>query len=222
MSGLDQEGIVTILLRRAGRGAAATLALLALGACSGTGGLGNVLGSVLGGGGAQQSQGEVVSGAVQGVDARARQIGLQLSNGQSVVLSYDEQTQVVYQNQNYPVTALERGDRVTVRVQSNGNAYYTDLVQVDQSVSSGAVGSGGGGGVASGNVQALQGTVRQVDQGNGLFSLDTRNGVRILVTLPAGVSRNDVSRFQSLRPGDAVRLYGVFVTNTRVELRQFY
>ena len=37
-----------------------------------------------------------------------------------------------------------------------------------------------------------------------------------------GLSRNDVYRFQNLRPGDVVRLYGVFVTNTRVELRQFY
>ena len=208
---------MTTIRRRAGRGAA-TLALLALGACSGAGGLGNVLGSVLGS--PAQSQGNVVSGAIQGVDQQTRRIGLQLQDGQSVVLSYDDQTQVVYQNQRYPVTALERGDRVTVRVQSNGNAYYTDLVQVDQSVS--AAGGGSGGGVTSGNVQALQGTVRQVDQNNGLFTLDASNGVRLLVSLPAGVSRNDVYRFQNLRPGDVVRLYGVFVTNTRVELRQFY
>ena len=207
---------MTTIRRRTGRGAAtlALLALLALGACSGAGGLGNVLGGVLGG--PAQSQQNVVSGAIQGVDPQTRRIGLQLQDGQSVVLSYDDQTQVVYQNQRYPVTALERGDRVTVRVQSNGSAYYTDLVQVDQSVSA------AGGGATSGNVQALQGTVRQVDQNNGLFTLDANNGVRLLVSLPAGVSRNDVYRFQSLRPGDVVRLYGVFVTNTRVELRQFY
>jgi hypothetical protein len=122
------------------------------------------------------------------------------------------------------VTSLERGDVVTVRVQSNGNAYYTDLVQVDRSVqdSGGYGGVGGGGSSVGGNVQSLQGPVRQVDQANGLFTLDAGGRTALLVSLPAGVSRNDVSTFQRLRAGDRVRLYGVFVTNTRVELRQFY
>lgn len=203
------EGTVRILGYY--RACASTLAFAALGACSSAG---NILGSVLGGG--AQSQPSQVSGTVQGVDTRTRQIGLQQSNGQSVVLSYDDQTQVVFENRNYSVANLERGDRVTARVQSNGNAYYTDLVQVDQSVTT------SNGTVASNGVQSLQGTVNQVDRTNGLFTLDASNNVRILVTLPSSVSRTDVNRFQNLRPGDYVRLYGVFVTNTRVELRQFY
>jgi hypothetical protein len=155
-----------------------------------------------------------VTGTVLGVDARARQIGLRLSNGQTVALVYDNQTQVVYRNQNYQVVALERGDQVTARIQNTGNAYYTDLVQVNRSVSSVDGGSAG--------VQALQGRVRQVDRSNGLFTLDANDRVRILVSLPARISRADVNTFQRLRPGDFVRLYGVFVTNSRVELRQFY
>jgi hypothetical protein len=195
------------------RASACTLAFAALGACSSAG---NILGSVLGGGQAQPSQ---VTGTVQGVDTRNRQIGLQQSNGQSVVLTYDDQTQVVYQNRSYAVTNLERGDRVTARVQSSGSAYYTDLVQVDQSVqtSNGSIGPAG-----SENVQSLQGTVNQVDRTNGLFTLDASNNVRILVSLPSNASRADVVRFQSLRSGDYVRLYGVFVTSSRVDLRQFY
>jgi hypothetical protein len=112
---------------------------------------------------------------------------------------------------------LERGDRVTVRIQQTQNGgYYTDLVQVDQSVTS------SGGGTTSGNVQSIQGTVRQVDLQNGLFSLDTSNYGQIIVALPYNVSRTDQTRFQNLRAGDNVRLYGVFLNNQRVELRQFY
>jgi hypothetical protein len=174
------------------------------------GSLGNVLGGVLGGG--QQGQ---VSGYIEGVDTRSQQIALQQSNGQRVLLLYDNQTAVVYQNQNYPVTALERGDLVTARVQSTqSGGYYTDLVQVDQSVSS----SGGG----SGNVQSLQGTVRQIDRTNGLFSMDVGSGSTVVVSLPYNVRQTDLNRFQDLRTGDFVRLYGVFLNNTRVELRQFY
>ena len=202
-------------LQRAARGAAAILALgVTLRACANAT-LGNVLGGVLGGTG-QQNQ---VSGIVRGVDSRAQQIVLQTQDGQSVGLYYDNQTQVVYQNQQYSVTNLERGDQVTARIQqTNNGAYYTDLVQVDQSVS----GPGGGGTTtSSGAVQALQGNVRQVNTANGWFTMDVGN-TTLEVTLPYNVRRADVDRFNSLRRGDYVRLYGVFLNNTRVELRQFY
>ncbi|HVE79410.1 MAG TPA: hypothetical protein VNA89_11135 [Gemmatimonadaceae bacterium] len=199
-------------LRRAARGGAATLMFGAVAACSGGGGLGQILNGVLGNQGGNQ-----VSGTVRGVDTRSQQIAIQQSNGQTVTLSYDNQTQVVYQNQNYPVTALERGDQVTARVQSaNNGAYYTDLVQVDQSVSNAGASSG------SGTVQALQGTVTQVDRSRGLFALDVGTGGTLVVSMPYNASRADVDRFQSLRPGQSVRLYGIFVNNSRVELQQFF
>ena len=191
----------------------ARLALLALSvsACSGAG-VGDVLGSVLGGGGTASQ----VSGTVQGVDTRSQRLVLRLSNGQSASLAYDGQTQVVYQNRNYAVTNLEQGDVVTARIQDAGNGeYYTDLVQVEQSVSASS------GGTGSENVQALQGTVRQVDRTNGLFSLDI-GGSTVVVSMPYNVRRTDLNTFQGLRPGDRVRLYGVFLNNTRVELRQFF
>ena len=203
------------ILQRALRTGVATLALVATAACSSAGGLGNVLGSVLGG----QQQASQVTGTVRGVDTRNQQIVLQLSDGQNAALFYDNQTSVVYQNQNYPVTSLEAGDQVTARIQStsNGNGSYTDLVQVNQSVSGPA-----GGATSGGDVQALQGTVRQVDRTNGLFTLQANNGATIVVSMPYNPSRNDVSRFESLRSGDVVRFYGVFLNQTRVELRQFY
>jgi hypothetical protein len=201
-------------LTKVARRSATALTLAALTACSSAGGLGNILGSVLGGGTGQGSQ---VTGAVLGVDTRSQQLSIQQSNGQAVNLAYDGQTQVVYQNQNYPVTSLERGDQVTARVQSTSNgAYYTDLVQVDQSVSSAGSGTG------SGSVQTLQGIVRQVDQANGMFTIDNSDGVRLVVQMPSNSSRTDVGKFQSLRAGDVARFYGVYLNNSRVELRQFY
>ena len=206
-------------IRHFARLGAASLALTSLGACAGAGGLGNVLGSVLGG---QQQQGaNQVSGTVRGVDTRNGQIVLQQPTGQSVGISYDNQTKIVYQNQNYSVSSLENGDQVTVRIQQTQNGgYYTDYVQVDQSVSS----TNGNTGVNNGNgqVQSLSGTVRRVDVANGWFEISQNNGNVLAVTLPYNASRADVQRFQNLRQGDGVRFNGVFLNNSRVELRQFY
>jgi exosome complex RNA-binding protein Csl4 len=194
------------------RASTAALLLATAGACSSTGGLGNILGSVLGGGGGQGNQ---VSGYVQGVDTRNRQIGIQQSNGQTLVVAYDNNTQVVYNNQNYSVTSLENGDQVTARIQQLQNGgYYTDVLQVDRSVRGPST-------MQSGNVQLFQGTVRQVDQNNGLFLLDVNNGSRVTVQIGQQTSRDDLNRFRSLRPGDFARLYGVYLNGSRVELRQF-
>ena len=207
---------MTTLQSAAYRGAV-ILTLATMSACSQAGSLGSVLGSVLGGQqGSQGGQGGQVSGAIQRVDTRAQQITIQQSNGQAVSLGYDKNTKVVYQNQQYAVSALEYGDQVTARVQNaNNGAYYTDLVQVDQSVSTTTGGSSGA------QLQTLQGVVRRVDTANGWFLIDANNGVSITVSMPYSPSRTDLQRFQNLRTGDNVRLSGVYLNNSRVELRQF-
>lgn len=198
------------VLQRASRTAAVALTLVAMSACANSG-LGNILGSVLGGGGNE------LAGTIQGVDTRNQQIGIIQSNGQTVGVRYDNNTRVIYQNQNYPVTALENGDQVVARIQDNGNGnYYTDSIQVTQSVQNGGAGTG------SGNVQSFQGTVRQVDIQNGLFTIDGGTGYIVTVSMPYNPTRSDLNRFQNLRQGDAVRFYGVYLNNTRIELRQFY
>ena len=205
-------------IRRFMRVGAVTLvsaSLLGVGACGQSGALGSVLGSVLGG---QQQQGGQVSGTVRGVDTRNAQITIQQSNGQSVNIGYDNQTKVSYQNQNYTVANLESGDQVTLRVQQTQNGgYYTDFVQVDQSVS-----SSGSSNRTDSQTQSFQGTVRRVDTTNGWFEFMPNNNVTLTVTLPYNVSRTDQQRFQNLRNGDNVRFTGVYLNNTRVELRQFY
>ena len=169
---------------------------------------------VLGGGGGNGQ----LSGAVTNVDTRAQQVTIQQSNGQAIAVAYDNQTRVVYTNQNSAITSLERGDQVTANVQSNGaNGYYTDLITVVQPVQGSGTTTTG-----NGQVQLLQGIVRTVDQANGWFSMDVSGYGTLTVSLPYNVARTDMQRFQSLRSGDNVRIYGVFLNNTRVELRQFY
>ena len=203
-------------LSRTIRVAAAALALASIGACSQAGALGSVLGSVLGGGG-QQQQGSHVTGIVRQVDSRNQQLALQQSNGQTVALVYDNRTKVVYQNREYTVANLENGDQVTARVQQTQNgSYYTDLVQVDQSVSTGSTSTN------NGQVQSLQGVVRRVDTPNGWFQVDGGNNVLLTVYMPYNPSRTDLQKFQNLRNGDTARFTGVFVNQTRVDLRQFY
>ena len=132
-------------------GAASTL-LFAAAACSSTGGIGEVLGGVFGGGANE------VAGTIQGVNTRTGQLGITQTNGQTVTLTYDNNTRVVYQNQNYPVTALEWGDEVRARITGSGNNNYTDLITVTRSV------GGDGGSGTSGNVQTYEGTVRSIDR----------------------------------------------------------
>jgi hypothetical protein len=199
-------------IQRIKTGAAAALMVASLGACAS--GLGNVLGGVLGGG--NQTNQNQLSGTIRSVDTRYQQISIQDPNGQTIPVSYDNQTQVVYQNQNYSPTALESGDQVTATIQANGNSYYTSYIQVDQSVRSNGTAS------SSGNVQLLQGTVRQIDRRNGVFTIDMNGYNTLTVTVPNNVSSNDVNRFNGLRTGDVVRFYGTYLNNTQVQLRNFY
>ena len=200
-------------IQRARRGSAVVLACVAIAACSNAGTIGDILGSVLGGG----ANGNLLAGTVRSVDTRSRQLQLQQSNGQTVALGFDNNTKVVYQDRNYSVTSLENGDQVSARVQQLQNGgYYTDSVVVTQPVS-GSTTTGGTQGV-----QSLTGTVRSVDRNNGLFSIDAGNGVLLTVSLVYNASNADVTRFNNLRSGDYVRFYGVYLNNTRVELRQFY
>ena len=202
-----------------------TLAVAAGGCASGKGGLGEILGSVLGGQSQQGQQGQrgqqgQVQGTVRGIDQN--RIALQLTDGQQVAFTYDQRTTVSYQDRSYAVENLEPGDRVTAAVQETGNgAYYVSAVRVDQSVQE-TNGGAAGSGTANAGVQRVQGVVRQIDAQNGLFTIDVGNGSGYTVSLPYNVSRADRDHFRALRSGNQVRFYGVPLNNSRIELRQFY
>jgi hypothetical protein len=183
---------------------------LALGGCAQAGTLGDILGGVM------NAPAQTLTGTVQGIDDRANQIFVRTSDNQSVAVTYDDRTSVVYQQQNYPVSALERGDEITLRLtNASNNTYYTDRIEVTRSVSNSGTGS-------NSNVQSLQGTVRQIDMTNGAFTLSTTNQGLLTVSMPYNPRSADLQRFRNLRSGDYVRLYGTFLTNSRIELQQFY
>ena len=151
------------------------------------------------------------------MDTRNQQISIQQSNGQSVAVLYDANTKVVYQSRVYGVTNLENGDQVTARITTTqNNAYYTDSITVTQSVTT----TTSGGTVE--NVQQMTGTVYSIDRNYGTFVLDVGGGTRLTVSMPSGARSTDVQTYNNLRTGQYVRLYGVYLNNTRVELRQFY
>lgn len=195
------------------RTAALAASFITLGACSSSGGLGSVLGSVLGGGGGQQQ----LAGSVSSVDSRSQQIAIRQSNGQTVAVQYDGNTKVVYQSRLYAVGNLENGDQVVARITTTqNNAYYADSITVTQSVTTTT--SGG----TVDNTQQLQGTVTTINRTNGTFVANLGGGAEITVAMPYGARSADVQTYNALRVGQFVRFYGVYLNNTRVELRQFY
>src|ERR1041385_8277324 len=173
------------------RKAALAASVFALGACSSVGGLGNVLGSVLGGGGSQQ-----LSGSVSSVVTRNQQIAIRQSNGQTVAVAYDNNTKVVYQSKLYAVGNLDPGDEVVARISNTANnSYYTDSITVTTSVTT----TTSGGTVE--NQQLLNGTVASIDRTNGAFTVDIGGATRLTVSMPYGARSTDVQTFNSLRIG---------------------
>lgn len=201
-------------------GAAVAALTVVLGACAGggAGGLGEILGTVLGAGQPQPASSSVGQLVVQveSVNQQNRQIEVLTEDGQRGPIAYDQNTRVVYQQQEYPVTALERGDVVEMRIQElSGGGYYTDYILVRQSAQQ-------GGGAVSGSASLIQatGTVRQIDYQRGWFDLETSQGV-ITVTMPYNPSSGTVSQFERLNRSDRVTLDGYRIATDRIELVRF-
>jgi hypothetical protein len=114
-------------------------ALLMTTACGsmGDGGLGSIGDIILGSPSSTQSSD--VKGTVAGIDTNARRIDLNVTyvnnlrdnnNGQRGSIYYDNNTTVTYNNQNYNVTDLERGDEIEVRGAANNGQYIATQIIV--------------------------------------------------------------------------------------------
>lgn len=199
------------------RMAAAAALVLTLSGCAGTnlGALGDILGGALGGAGGQQN-GQVLA-EVQGVDTRQQLIQLRTEQGQTGNVMFDQNTMVVYQNQQYPVTALERGDVAYFQLQqTQQGATYAARIEVRQSVQERT----GQSGSVGGQYQELYGTVGRIDYNQGWFELRTQNGTAT-VTLPYNAGDATTDYFRRLRTGQTVRVEGTNLGNGRVELYRF-
>ncbi|HEU0054004.1 MAG TPA: hypothetical protein VFQ39_12550, partial [Longimicrobium sp.] len=142
------------------RGAVVAGLAVAGAGCSQLGTVGDILGG-LGGVGGTGGNSEVY-GQVQYVDTQRQVLQVTTQQGQTGNVYFDNRTRVVYQNQEYNVTALERGDEVAMRIQqANGGGAYTDYIQVTRSVQE----AGGYGGTSGGSTsyRTLEGRVSWID-----------------------------------------------------------
>jgi hypothetical protein len=204
----------------------ALAAMLSATGCAQAGALGEILGGVMGPQGQQgpgQGQGGQVVAEIQAIDARQGVMQIRTQNGQTGTVRFDQNTRVVYQQREYAVTALERGDVVAFQVQQDqrGNA-YTSYIQVQQSVQerSGQNTQQQGGSYGNTGIQRFAGTVGYIDTQRGSFELRTQNG-SAQVALPYGASAQDAQRFRGLRSGQSVTIDGQMVAQGRIDLVRF-
>ncbi|HXI11805.1 MAG TPA: DUF5666 domain-containing protein [Thermoanaerobaculia bacterium] len=203
------------------------LALLLLPGC-GSVGVGDILGAVLGGGGAGQggnypsgSQSQDVRATVESVDTRGQRIELSYVNGRNsrATVYFDSRTRVVYQNRSYSPSDLERGDEVEIRLSnSRNNQPVADTITVLRSVS-GQGGSNYPNNYPDNQSSDIEGTVDYVDDRSGRLELTNvyidgrranQRSVRIEVDNQTRVVyQNRSFRITDLERGDQVqvRLY---------------
>jgi hypothetical protein len=191
---------------------------ISLTGCAGLGnlgGLGDILGGAMGGQGGGQVRAEI-----QSVDQNNQAIQVRTEDGQSGAVRYDQNTQVVYQQQQYPVTALERGDIVVMQIeQTQSGEPYVTRVDVEQSVQDRG-GQSGTGQTGTGQIQVMEGQVGEVDYNQGAFQLRTQSST-VVVTLPYNPSSQTRDRFNRLRQGEYVTVEGAWLGQNRVELYRF-
>ena len=197
-----------------------SIALLAFAGCHELGhvdGLGDFGG--LGGMGGIGGNSDVI-GEVQYVDGRAREIGILTDSGRTSVLTYDNNTQVIYRQKNYAVANLEKGDYVAARVQRDRDGRsFTDTITVrETSQERGYSSSGSGGG---GRMDRVEGRVEYVDSRRGTFEMRDQRNRLVVVQVAFNAPRNVSDRFNRLRNGDYVRIEGRSVSSDRFELENF-
>jgi hypothetical protein len=189
-------------------------ALVTAGGCGAMETLGDIWTGGAGGPGAQQG---MVTVEVQQV--RQQDIVVRTQDGQQGAVLYDQNTQVVYQNQQYPVNALERGDIVDMRVQEVQQGYYVDLIQVRTPVQErqGATSSG----ATTQDVYRLEGTIGTVDTSRSTFTLSMTQGGVLEVVIPAGAPAATRDRLREYQSGDYVRVEVRPLDQQRAELVRF-
>jgi hypothetical protein len=202
-----------------GPGLGLTLGLaFGLGGCAG--GLG-VLGDILTAGDPAAGGQGVVTVEVQEVRQARQDIVVRTQDGQQGPILYDQATQVVYQNQQYPVTSLERGDIVDMRVHQVQQGYYTDLIQVRTPVQERTAGTGGGTAATPAGVYRIEGTIGAIDTGASRFTLNMTQGGTVEIVIPSGAPAADHERLRQHRAGDYVRVEVRAVDQQSAELIRF-
>jgi hypothetical protein len=124
------------------RASLVAVVLLLTAACGSGGGLGDIGDIILGSPSPQQSSD--VRGTVTNVDTRNQRIDLDVAyinnlrntgSNQTGSIYYDNRTRVLYDNREYNVADLERGDEISVVGVNDNGRYLAQTIQVTRDVS---------------------------------------------------------------------------------------
>jgi hypothetical protein len=161
-----------------------------------------------------------IVGEVERVDLGSRRIYLRPDRGDSRIVAFRADAQVLYRGREYPVSRLEPGDLVAMQMMrrdSRGDS-YAHLIRLQESVRDQ---SRSGLRESAPQIQALSGRVEGVDFRRNSFDLNDQPGKPLLVVLSENARDSDRERFRTLRTGDRVRIEGKFTGPDRFELLSF-
>ena len=158
---------------------------------------------------------------VERLNTSSKEIHLRPNDSRNRVVGYSTDARVMYRGREYPVTQLEAGDIVAMRLRqdSRGNS-YTDLIRVQESIRDRDQSRGDGASPGRG-IQTLDGRVEQLDFQRSSFEIRGQSRERVIVSLSDNARRSDVDRFRALRSGEYVRVEGRFLDRERFELDNF-
>ena len=167
--------------------------------------------------------GSDVIGEIQRVDSRARTIEIRADSGRTTMVSYDNNTKVIYQQKTYPVANLEPGDYVVARVQQDRDGRsYTDTITVREAVQDRGYSDGkSGGNSRGGRLDTVEGRVEYIDPRRGTFEVRDQRDRLVVVSIAFNAPRAVADRFNRLREGDYVRVEGRAVSADRFDLENF-
>jgi Domain of unknown function (DUF5666) len=148
------------------------------------------------------SYGTTIRGTVAYVDSSRRTIEVDpFNSGSNVIVEFETNTPVYFNNQTYRVGDLERGDEIEIRYRDLGsNRVMAQDITVTRNVSSGSGGTYGGG--TSSQMSTVRGTVRYIDTARRTIEIE---------------SASWISGFQS-GAGTANRYTISYDTNARIDV----
>jgi hypothetical protein len=161
-----------------------------------------------------------LQGEVRTIDHRQSRMQLRDTRGRNQIVEFDRRTVVVYNNRQYHVSRLQRGDQVRVRVQSGYGRYpVANRVEVRRTARGG--GRDDRGRATATRVERIDGTVGRVDTRRGVFTLQRGREGTITVHMPNRASNADSRRFERLRRGERVRAEVRMTQRNTAELVRF-
>lgn len=155
-----------------------------------------------------------LNGYVRRVDERSRRIEIESGRGTRDVY-YDSRTRVVENGRERRVErALDRGDRVSVRVRRDRGGYaYAETIYVTRNARDDRYGRDD----RDGRRRVVTGRVERVDRQRGGFYVDQDNGPDLWVFVPRELRDSRRDRFYRLDRGDRVVVEGRFVDRDRFQ-----